>query len=509
MPTHPNAAHDAEWLASAAHKSSELVAAQQQLAAELQRASAHARQERGPADQLKVLELFAGIGGMRCALRMAHIPLASVVAVDTSPVAGVAYLHNRLRDPFATAEEGVLLNKNIEALTAQQLDAVQADLWTMSPPCQPFTTTANAARQDCGDLRCAALTHLSQLLPVLQHPPRWILLENVKGFADSAALRGWARALEHAGFSHRSFLLSPSDLGIPNQRARFYMVAERGPRFADRTGAVEGAAAFLEAERLQGAASEGAVQHCVGEYLRPGSCQGGSQCDGSWTGSHSPGLLHDAPLVSLDQGMGEESGSTPAATRDPNHASPSAVSPSAPAGAHVSADAVRGTDAGTGASAGAGGAACASPHADAGLAPHHKCEHCPLYLSREQLRKPWARGLSVVSAQDTTTFCFTSGYGKVMHKSSGSLLLEGCAAALEKEGLDRSDMAAYHGRLRLFSPAELLSLFGFPTWFGFPALLSLRQQWKLIGQSVSVPVVARVARFLLEGHGTPPGQGGV
>lgn len=68
--------------------------------------------------------------------------------------------------------------------------------------------------------------------------------------------------------------------------------------------------------------------------------------------------------------------------------------------------------------------------------------------------------------------CFTSAYGKSPIRS-GSYLQVG-------------------RRLRRFAPNEILSLLGFPAGFELPADLTLRQAWKLVGNSLSVPVVKHV-----------------
>merc|ERR1712129_34759 len=56
-------------------------------------------------------------------------------------------------------------------------------------------------------------------------------------------------------------------------------------------------------------------------------------------------------------------------------------------------------------------------------------------MGRNVLEKPFAEGLSYVQSSDRASFCFTGHYGKVIHKSSGSLLhLAGTA-------LDRKNIA--------------------------------------------------------------------
>jgi tRNA (cytosine38-C5)-methyltransferase len=56
-------------------------------------------------------------------------------------------------------------------------------------------------------------------------------------------------------------------------------------------------------------------------------------------------------------------------------------------------------------------------------------------------------------------------------------------------------------RLRYFSPEELLRLFGFDTdteAFTWPAGVTTKSKYKLIGNSVNVHVVAELIDYLLE-----------
>ena len=54
-------------------------------------------------------------------------------------------------------------------------------------------------------------------------------------------------------------------------------------------------------------------------------------------------------------------------------------------------------------------------------------------------------------------------------------------AALADDPMDRTNMLDYSGRLRRFTPTELLALFGFPPTYEFPSEISLEHQYKLIG----------------------------
>ena len=89
---------------------------------------------------ISVHEFFSGIGGMRLAIPM---PVRRCVAYDTSLIANQIYSHN-FKDKACA--------KLVEQLKVEDVDD-GSELWTMSPPCQPFTTTLGAHRRDVKDNR--------------------------------------------------------------------------------------------------------------------------------------------------------------------------------------------------------------------------------------------------------------------------------------------------------------------------------------------------------------------
>ncbi len=162
---------------------------------------------------LRMLELYCGIGGAAAAIG----PAASVVAaVDIHRTALTVYRRN-----FAHPA----LPRAIESLPGTTLRRWGADLWWMSPPCQPFT--CRGLRRDADDPRARSLLDLIERLEDLRPP--YIALENVPGFRGSrahAALRG---ALDRLGYDVQEHLLCPTEFGVPNRRRRFYLVAGRRP----------------------------------------------------------------------------------------------------------------------------------------------------------------------------------------------------------------------------------------------------------------------------------------
>lgn len=53
-------------------------------------------------------------------------------------------------------------------------------LWTMSPPCQPYTRQGK--QEDTKDPRAKPLLNLISVFPTLKRRPDFLLLENVKNF---------------------------------------------------------------------------------------------------------------------------------------------------------------------------------------------------------------------------------------------------------------------------------------------------------------------------------------
>ena len=55
--------------------------------------------------------------------------------------------------------------------------------------------------------------------------PRWIFLENVQGFCESNTLKIFKEVLRLCNYNIKQYMLSPSILGIPNRRMRYYLTA--------------------------------------------------------------------------------------------------------------------------------------------------------------------------------------------------------------------------------------------------------------------------------------------
>lgn len=188
--------------------------------------------------KLSVLELFSGIGGMHYALEGNNlIALSSarptnyfqfvasgisgevVAAIDINTTADRVYRHNH--------PDTKVLNNNIQKFKPKELLKMNINCILMSPPCQPFTRVGN--KKDIDDARTNALLHICNILDKLETVD-YILMENVKGFETSQARDLYIDALKRAKFNFQEFILSPTEIGVPNTRYRYYCLARKtGP----------------------------------------------------------------------------------------------------------------------------------------------------------------------------------------------------------------------------------------------------------------------------------------
>ncbi|XP_076577523.1 tRNA (cytosine(38)-C(5))-methyltransferase [Chaetodon auriga] len=167
-------------------------------------------------DNLRVLELYSGIGGMHYALKESGIPGQIVAAIDINTTANQIYRHNFPDTP--------IWSKTIEGITLDDFNKLSFDMILMSPPCQPFTRIG--LQGDIADLRTKSFLYILDLLPRLCRLPRFILLENVKGFERSSARDHLVKTLKECGYTFQEIMVSPTSVGIPNSRLRYFLIAK-------------------------------------------------------------------------------------------------------------------------------------------------------------------------------------------------------------------------------------------------------------------------------------------
>jgi len=159
---------------------------------------------------LRVLELFAGIGGF--AASVPHLEI--VEAVDIDQTARYVYSAN-FKHHYST--------KEIASLPLDWFSRLNCDVWWMSPPCTPFTQ--RGVQRDLDDTRSVAIKHLIQVAAVRR--PSLICLENVVGFESSQAYAMLQDKWTKSGYQIQTYTFCPSILGWPNRRPRVYCIASQ------------------------------------------------------------------------------------------------------------------------------------------------------------------------------------------------------------------------------------------------------------------------------------------
>eukprot|EP01031_Cornospumella_fuschlensis_P026262 gene26262-31727_t len=199
------------------------------LASEARAASRRVKSRPSAEQGWSVFEFFSGIGGVRLALPDAidSVPIRHIRAFDCSAVPNMVYEHNFHGSPeqrLDSVRDSSLRNILVQGLKVRDVDG-QADIWTMSPPCQPYTTTRGALRRDHLDNRSRGLMHLISLLLQMQQLPRYLFVENVQGFVGSSMHACWQQCMQVCGYHFEEFVLSPHrTAGLPNSRSRYYFV---------------------------------------------------------------------------------------------------------------------------------------------------------------------------------------------------------------------------------------------------------------------------------------------
>ncbi|XP_047377344.1 tRNA (cytosine(38)-C(5))-methyltransferase isoform X1 [Sciurus carolinensis] len=390
-------------------------------------------------EPLRVLELYSGIGGMHHALRESCIPAQVVAAVDVNTVANEVYEYN-----FPHTQ---LLAKTIEGITLEEFDKLSFNMILMSPPCQPFTRIG--LQGDMTDPRTNSFLYILSILPRLQNLPKYILLENVKGFEVSSTRDMLIQTIENCGFQYQEFLLSPTSLGIPNSRLRYFLIAklQSEPLPFQVSGQVLMEFPKTEYEYTQKCAVD-AENKIKKKKTEPSICFDSSmQCSGK-----------DAILFKLET----------AEEIQRKHKQDSDLS------VQMLKDFLE-----------------------------DDIDTNQYILPPKSLLR-YALLLDIVKPTCRRSTCFTKGYGSYI-EGTGSVLQTAEDVQIENiykslTNLPQEDKITKLSmlKLRYFTPKEIANLLGFPPEFGFPEKITVKQCYRLLGNSLNVHVVAKLIKILCE-----------
>ena len=198
----------------------------------------------GNNNQPKVLtfvEFYCGVGGWRVALEAAVeriyeaetspdvLKLQCLAALDHSDLCTKVYQHNHHNHNDDNDKKNNFRpsTTSVEKLTVKKAEQWNASIWAMSPPCQPHARQHDHQNEDLQDPRSKSFLHLCGLIENMAKPPELTLLENVIGFEASGSFRQFRQVLSRQNYWVGNFHLTPTQVGLPNDRPRHFAVAVR------------------------------------------------------------------------------------------------------------------------------------------------------------------------------------------------------------------------------------------------------------------------------------------
>lgn len=164
---------------------------------------------------VRVLDLFAGAGGLSQGFRQASSRFRVVRAVENDPSAAATYAANHGDVVYAGPIQ--------EWLESEVVPSV--DLVVGGPPCQGFSTLG---KQDAQDERNALWEYYAHTLELAR--PKYFLLENVAVFLKSPEYEQFRQRTETGTLKDYTFaadVLNAADFGAPQARKRAILLGWR------------------------------------------------------------------------------------------------------------------------------------------------------------------------------------------------------------------------------------------------------------------------------------------
>lgn len=164
---------------------------------------------------IRVLDLFAGAGGLTAGFHAASSRFRSIAAVEMDPEAAASY---RATFPKTDVYAGAIQDWRAEGTTPTGVDVVVG-----VPPCQGFSTLG---KRDAEDARNRLWEQYAKTLSKVR--PRYFVVENVPAFGKSPQYRDFlattqpGAALEEYSFDFH--VLNAADYGAPQARKRAVLI---------------------------------------------------------------------------------------------------------------------------------------------------------------------------------------------------------------------------------------------------------------------------------------------
>lgn len=175
---------------------------------------------------MRVVELFAGAGGMSLGLSQAGMSVEMALEYEQAMVR--TYRRN-LQRPIrlfgklsGRGDHAHRYDLNEFPDVIESIMAVRPDIVVGGPPCQDFSSAGKRVE----GARAKLTAYYAQLLCIVR--PEWFVLENVKGALGSQRYAAAKKLLKAAGYGLSENVLLASQYGVPQRRRRLILVGRLG-----------------------------------------------------------------------------------------------------------------------------------------------------------------------------------------------------------------------------------------------------------------------------------------
>ncbi|KAA9393010.1 DNA cytosine methyltransferase [Kocuria coralli] len=165
--------------------------------------------------KIRVLDLFAGAGGLTAGFHAASDRFRTVSAVEMDPSAAASF--------ETTFGEGIVFTGSIQDWLSADRVPDGVDVVVGGPPCQGFSTLG---KQDVEDKRNSLWEQYARTLTLVR--PKYFVVENVAAFAKSTQFQQFVDATRSGGslqdYAFEHDILNAADFGAPQARKRALLI---------------------------------------------------------------------------------------------------------------------------------------------------------------------------------------------------------------------------------------------------------------------------------------------
>ena len=171
------------------------------------------------------IDIFAGAGGMSLGSSLSGIPVTAAVELDRHSACTYEANHRNTK----------LLTKDVKSLTFEAILSLRSRdqgplILFGGLPCQGFSYSNPRHRNKANDSNWL-FKEFIRIADILK--PEWTVIENVRGIGDTAKgyfLKTIVAELERRSYGVSHAPLNASHFGVPQNRTRYFIVANRTKR---------------------------------------------------------------------------------------------------------------------------------------------------------------------------------------------------------------------------------------------------------------------------------------